>query len=57
LTKYGIAFPRHAPPIVKYLRRRCAYGDTVLYCTVHFYLPRGRLQVWRIFLYHFRPFA
>ncbi len=29
LTKAGIAFSRHAPPIVKYLRRRCAYGDTV----------------------------
>ena len=30
-TKDGIAFPRHVPPIVKYLPRRCAYGDTVLY--------------------------
>ena len=29
LTKAGMAFPRHAPPIVKYLRRRCAYRDTV----------------------------
>ena len=30
LTKDGIAFPRHAPPIVKCLRRRCAYGDTMI---------------------------
>jgi hypothetical protein len=25
------------------------------YQSVHFYLPRGRLQVWRIFLFNFRP--
>ena len=30
LTKYGIAFPRHATPIVKCFRRRCAYGDTMI---------------------------
>ncbi len=28
LTKYGIAFPRHATPIVKCFRCRCAYGET-----------------------------
>jgi hypothetical protein len=27
-TKDGIAFPRHALPIVKCLRRSCSYGDT-----------------------------
>ncbi len=30
LTKYGVAFPRHATPIVKCFRRRCAYGATLL---------------------------
>ena len=85
-TKDGIAFPSHALPIVKCLRRSCAYGDTMIklylkanlslqrncayaigynsvatrrmylrYQSVHFYLPRGRLQVWRIFLFNFRP--
>ncbi len=34
LTKDGIAFPRHATPIVKCFRRRCAYGDTL--CTLIF---------------------
>ena len=29
-TKDGIAFPRHALPIVKCLRRSCAYGDTMI---------------------------
>ncbi len=79
-TKDGIAFPRHALPIVKCLRRSFAYGDTMIklylmanlslqrkcayaidynsvatrrmylrYQSAHFYLPRGRLQVWRIF--------
>ena len=30
LTKYGIAFPRHATPVVKCFCRRCAYGDTMI---------------------------
>ncbi len=42
LTKYGIAFPRHATPIVKCLRRSCTYRDTMiqLYLKANFLLQR-----------------